>query len=186
MLWGCRCSVVGAMEVIGVCDDVYITPNPTNSSVAPPPAQITPLFQAPDLTGGFQTARFPKSPEVKDTIRKALQTNFVFSTLSPPEIEDFIDFMKMEKFMVGATVIKQGDPGDFFYVCEAGNFTYSVDGKTVGTAHPGSSFGEVSLWPLYGLFVVVYFLFFPSFLTPPPPTARPHVQRPPCCDRPRR
>ncbi|GMH57181.1 hypothetical protein TrST_g13324 [Triparma strigata] len=101
--------------------------------------------EAPDLTGGFQTARFPKSPEVKDTIRKALQTNFVFSTLSPPEIEDFIDFMKMEKFMVGATVIKQGDPGDFFYVCEAGNFTYSVDGKTVGTAHPGSSFGELAL-----------------------------------------
>ncbi|GMI13263.1 hypothetical protein TrLO_g11446 [Triparma laevis f. longispina] len=101
--------------------------------------------EAPDLTGGFQTARFPKSPEVKDTIRKALQTNFVFSTLSSPEIEDFIDFMKMEKFMVGATVIKQGDPGDFFYVCEAGNFTYSVDGKTVGTAHPGSSFGELAL-----------------------------------------
>ncbi|GMH60202.1 hypothetical protein TrRE_jg3770 [Triparma retinervis] len=101
--------------------------------------------EAPDMSGSFQTARFPKSPVVKGTIRKALKTNFVFSTLTPAEIEDFIDFMKMEKFQAGAVVIKQGEPGDYFYVVEAGNFTYSIDGKQVGDAHPGSSFGELAL-----------------------------------------
>ena len=75
------------------------------------------------MTGSFQTARFPKSPYVKATIRSALQSNFVFSTLSPAEVEDFIDFMKMEKFEEGANVIKQGEPGDYFYVVESGSFT---------------------------------------------------------------
>jgi cAMP-dependent protein kinase regulator len=101
--------------------------------------------EAPDMSGSFQTARFPKSPVVKATIRKALKTNFVFSSLTAAEIEDFIDFMKMEKFQAGAVVIKQGEPGDYFYVVEAGNFTYSIDGQQVGAAHPGSSFGELAL-----------------------------------------
>mmetsp|Transcript_1565 Transcript_1565/g.2857 ORF Transcript_1565/g.2857 Transcript_1565/m.2857 type:complete len:791 (+) Transcript_1565:53-2425(+) len=101
--------------------------------------------EAPDLSGTFQTARFPKSPEVKNIIRKALKTNFVFSNLTPDEIEDFVEYMKMEKFQAGATVIKQGDHGDFFYVCETGSFTYTVDGKPVGSAHSGSSFGELAL-----------------------------------------
>jgi CRP-like cAMP-binding protein len=40
--------------------------------------------------------------------------------------------MKIEKFQAGAVVIKQGEPGDYFYVVEAGNFTYTIDGKKVG------------------------------------------------------
>ena len=98
-----------------------------------------------DLSGSFQSARFPKSPSVKGTIRSALLGNFVFSTLSPGEIEDFVDYMKMEKFEGGSDVIKQGEPGDYFYVVESGSFTYFVDGKPVGDAHPGSSFGELAL-----------------------------------------
>jgi CRP-like cAMP-binding protein len=97
------------------------------------------------MTGSFQTARFPKSPYVKGTIRSALLSNFVFSTLTPSEVEDFIDFMKMEKFEEGASVIKQGEPGDYFYVVESGSFSYIVDGSNVGNAHPGSSFGELAL-----------------------------------------
>jgi len=97
------------------------------------------------MTGTFQTARFPKSPYIKGTIRSALTSNFVFSTLTPAEIEDFIDFMKMEKFEEGASAIKQGEPGDYFYVVESGTFTYVVDGKNVGSAGPGASFGELAL-----------------------------------------
>ena len=55
-----------------------------------------------DLSGTFQSARFPKSPYVKGTIRQALLSNFVFSTLTPGEVEEFVDYMKMEKFEVSA------------------------------------------------------------------------------------
>jgi len=84
------------------------------------------VFAEPiDLSGSFQSARFPKSPYVKGTIRQALLSNFVFSTLTPSEIEDFVDYMKMEKFEAGSDVIKQGEPGDYFYVVESGSFTYA-------------------------------------------------------------
>lgn len=98
-----------------------------------------------DLSGSFQSARFPKSPYVKGTIRQALMSNFVFSTLTPSEMEEFVDYMKQEKFEGGSDVIKQGEPGDYFYVVESGSFTYFVDGKPVGKAHPGNSFGELAL-----------------------------------------
>lgn len=85
--------------------------------------------------------KFEKSSTVKDIIRKALKANFVFSALDEEEIEKFADFMKVEKFQRGSTVIKQGEPGEYFYIVEEGTFTYTIDGKVVGKAQPGSSFG---------------------------------------------
>jgi CRP-like cAMP-binding protein len=45
----------------------------------------------------------------------------------------------------GGEVIRQGDPGDRFYMIAAGLADVTVDGLRVGTLGPGGSFGEIAL-----------------------------------------
>jgi CRP-like cAMP-binding protein len=45
----------------------------------------------------------------------------------------------------GSEVIRQGDPGDRFYMIAAGLADVTVDGLRVGTLGPGGSFGEIAL-----------------------------------------
>jgi len=45
----------------------------------------------------------------------------------------------------GSEVIRQGDPGDRFYMIAAGLADVTVDGLRAGTLGPGGSFGEIAL-----------------------------------------
>jgi MFS family permease len=45
----------------------------------------------------------------------------------------------------GETVVTEGEPGDDFFVVEAGGLSVSVDGREVRRLEPGDSFGEVAL-----------------------------------------
>src|SRR6185436_55771 len=46
----------------------------------------------------------------------------------------------------GSTVvIREGDPGDRFYVIDAGQVQVSIGGIAVRTMGPGTSFGEIAL-----------------------------------------
>jgi hypothetical protein len=45
----------------------------------------------------------------------------------------------------GETVIRQGDPGDLFYVIEDGEVDIEIDGETVHRRGPGEFFGEIAL-----------------------------------------
>jgi len=45
----------------------------------------------------------------------------------------------------GVDVVRQGDPGDCFYIIESGNAQVLVDGHFVGQLGPGASFGERAL-----------------------------------------
>jgi len=104
------------------------------------------ISKAPNLEYGIKNlSRVLKSLDQVNHIKDALMKNFFFSSLSCDELDQIISFMSLQNIDAGKFVIKQGEPGDYFYVVEAGTFSYSVSGVTVGTGIRGSSFGELAL-----------------------------------------
>jgi hypothetical protein len=45
----------------------------------------------------------------------------------------------------GTEIVRQGEPGDRFFVVESGELEVEVDGRTSGPLHPGDAFGEIAL-----------------------------------------
>jgi MFS family permease len=69
----------------------------------------------------------------------------IFAPLPAPQLELLAARLEPVHVTSGSQVIRQGDPGDRFYVVEAGSFEVSVDGAAVGSLGPGDFFGEIAL-----------------------------------------
>lgn len=68
------------------------------------------------------------------------------STLSELEIGKIADALEEVRFtQPGQVVIRQGDPGDAFYIILEGSARVHRDGNHVGTLNPGDYFGELAL-----------------------------------------
>ncbi|KAL7576356.1 hypothetical protein ACA910_018169 [Epithemia clementina (nom. ined.)] len=100
---------------------------------------------APEFTKDFKPPKFTKTDEEKDLIKKSLRKNFVFADLTSRELRPLVAAFEPCKFDVGEIIIKQGDPGDYFYIIQKGKVIFQVDGADVGKAGKGSSFGELAL-----------------------------------------
>jgi CRP-like cAMP-binding protein len=98
-----------------------------------------------ELNGEFEPPKYPKTDANVKFLDSALEENFIFSDMSKKERNMLIDAMQEQVAGKGDVIIKQGDVGDFFYICESGNLTYVVDGKDVGSCSAGGSFGELAL-----------------------------------------
>lgn len=68
-----------------------------------------------------------------------------FQGLTKPQLENICDLSKEVRFMPDAVVVKEGDPGETFYVVLEGEAKVTVKGKKVATLYPGDFFGEISL-----------------------------------------
>jgi CRP/FNR family cyclic AMP-dependent transcriptional regulator len=69
----------------------------------------------------------------------------LFEGLSKKQLKKVADLADVARFMSGATLVKQGDVGDSFYVVLTGQAKVVANGRTVNHTLPGEHFGEISL-----------------------------------------
>lgn len=77
--------------------------------------------------GGWKMQIVPKTDAEIGRIENALKGNFLFTNLASTQRKQIYDVMKKKRVKAGEVVIKQGDPGDEFYVLELGELTVSIE-----------------------------------------------------------
>jgi hypothetical protein len=99
----------------------------------------------PHRESGFRPPVFERTNDEMKLIRGAMKRNFVFNDLTERELDPLVKAFVPCSFGPDSIIIKQGDPGDFFYIIESGEVIFQVQGVEVGRAAEGTSFGELSL-----------------------------------------
>jgi putative ABC transport system ATP-binding protein len=69
----------------------------------------------------------------------------VFDGLSPTTMADIADKMMAESHRAGAVIIRQGEPGEQFYLIRHGRVEVSIDDEVVTELGEGDFFGEAAL-----------------------------------------
>ena len=69
----------------------------------------------------------------------------LFESLSKRHLKKIASLTSTVRYHEGATVIREGEPGDSFYVAVAGKAKIQSGGKTIHRLIPGDHFGEISL-----------------------------------------
>jgi CRP-like cAMP-binding protein len=78
--------------------------------------------------------------------RDALAQVPLFAGMPPRFLKRLADKMDEQRFMEGATIVRQGEPGDTFYVLIEGEAKVKdANGRTLSRLIPGDFFGEISL-----------------------------------------
>ena len=104
------------------------------------------VFAAPlKDVGDFVAPVHPKSDQDALYISTALADNFVFDSLAPAEKVTLVKAFESKTAKAGTTLITQGETGDYFYILQAGQVAFIVDGVKVGVATEGKSFGDLAL-----------------------------------------
>lgn len=74
-----------------------------------------------------------------------LRSMSLFAPLPPPTVELLARALQRVEIVAGTVVIRQGDPGDFFYAIADGEFEVVRDGVAVALLGRGEGFGELAL-----------------------------------------
>jgi MFS family permease len=74
-----------------------------------------------------------------------LRGNAIFAPLPPSTLEQLADRMTEVRASAGEEIVRQGEPGDLFYVIEDGTVEVAVDGRPAHELGRGESFGEIAL-----------------------------------------
>jgi hypothetical protein len=69
----------------------------------------------------------------------------IFAPLGPAALEQLAANLVPAHAHAGSVVVRQGEPGDHFYLVVAGRLAVDVDGTTARELGPGASFGEIAL-----------------------------------------
>ena len=74
-----------------------------------------------------------------------LRTIPIFSPLSAPVLEGLAGRLHLVRVGAGEAIVRQGEPGDRFYVVAAGEVEVAIDGRAQARQGPGEHFGEIAL-----------------------------------------
>ena len=69
----------------------------------------------------------------------------LFEGLSKRQLRQVAALTEPAHFMVDHSIVREGEPGEIFYVMLAGQAKVQVNGRTVSRLLPGDHFGEISL-----------------------------------------
>ena len=86
-----------------------------------------------------------KLPQHILKMKATLTSHAIFGGMEPEIIDKLVTAMRVNKVKAGEEVIKQGDPGDAFYIVGDGALVVDVDGKEVAQYKGGDMFGELAL-----------------------------------------
>ncbi|HEX7170665.1 MAG TPA: MFS transporter [Rubrobacter sp.] len=81
-------------------------------------------------------------PEVRLALLRSLP---IFAPLPAPALERVVSRLIPTEVAPGTEIVRQGDPGDRFYVIEEGDVMVSKNGRQVATLERGDFFGEIAL-----------------------------------------
>ena len=73
-----------------------------------------------DIPANFKPPVYPKAPEVEAWLAEVMEENKLMKMLSPSDRKQLMLALKEVSFNKGDTIIKQGDPGDNFYILDKG------------------------------------------------------------------
>jgi MFS family permease len=74
-----------------------------------------------------------------------LGSNQIFAPLPTATIEQLADALEEIPASADEEIVRQGEPGDRFYLIKDGTLDVYIDGKLVQSLGPGDSFGEIAL-----------------------------------------
>ncbi|MFL5957042.1 MAG: MFS transporter, partial [Solirubrobacterales bacterium] len=101
------------------------------------PVLVVPAW--PRLTAIDRAARVPEGQ------LELLRGNAIFAPLPASTLEQLADRMAEVRAQAGEQIVRQGEPGDLFYVIEEGTVEVAVDGQPAHELGRGESFGEIAL-----------------------------------------
>jgi MFS family permease len=101
------------------------------------PILVVPVW--PRLTAIDSAARVPE--EQLDLLRG----NAIFAPLPALTVEQLADRMTEVRAAAGEEIVRQGEPGELFYVIDTGTVQVAVDGQPGRELGRGDSFGEIAL-----------------------------------------
>jgi MFS family permease len=81
-------------------------------------------------------------PERQLALLRALP---IFAPLPAATLEHLAGSLRARRVSPGEQIIREGEPGDRFYVVAAGEVEVSANGQPLGTLGPGEAFGEIAL-----------------------------------------
>ncbi len=142
-------------RVFGVLEAVMLTALGAGSILAPalisvlgirPAIVVTGLTLpvAVALTGRWLVQLDALSPEQRAHVQLLRQLT-VFAPLSLPAIEQLAAHVERVEVPEGTVVVREGDPGDQFYIVEEGALTVTVGGQARTPILAGGFFGEIAL-----------------------------------------
>jgi len=104
-------------------------------------------FDAGDQVAYVLLHRFPcvKSPATLEQIRASVRQDMLCSTLSAEVVQMIVDAMEFCRFGVGEVIVRQGEPGCFFFTTHEGELDIVIDGDHVNTVSAGHAFGSLAL-----------------------------------------
>ena len=81
----------------------------------------------------------------KPKLDMVLASVALFEGLSKRHLKQIAALATVDNYMEGATIVKEGEPGDSFFVVLSGQAKVLVRKRNVNRILPGDHFGEISL-----------------------------------------